>query len=434
MLQVLFVFLTLALVIFLVFKKWNIILVSIVAAAVLAILDGQNILTALTDTFMSGASTYVKNFFLLFCVSALFGKVMEETGAAAAIAKWLTKLLGEKFAILGVFFAGMLLTYGGISALVIAFTMYPIALAVFKSANLPRRLIPGVIAAGCFTFAATAFPGTPQTINLIPPQYIGTTVNAAPVLCIVCGLIGTFLLVIYVYHEGSAARKKGEGFEADEKTIKILAEAEKLGDGVNPILALVPIIVIIVLLVAAKMNAHIALLIGSILCAVLFHKNLKLSGIQDLLVAAIGSGTNAVITTGCIVGYGTVVSASAGYAILSDALIHMGGNPLVSFGIATTVLAGAAGSGTGGLAIAMSNIAPEYIAMGVNPEVLHRIGTMAATGLDSLPHSGAVVVLLTLCGMTHKDSYKQIFVTTVVITLIVAFIGIAIGSVMYPIG
>lgn len=147
MLQVLFVFLTLALVIFLVFKKWNIILVSIVAAAVLAILDGQNILTALTDTFMSGASTYVKNFFLLFCVSALFGKVMEETGAAAAIAKWLTKLLGEKFAILGVFFAGMLLTYGGISALVIAFTMYPIALAVFKSANLPRRLIPGVIAA-----------------------------------------------------------------------------------------------------------------------------------------------------------------------------------------------------------------------------------------------------------------------------------------------
>ena len=114
MLQVLFVFLTLALVIFLVFKKWNIILVSIVAAAVLAILDGQNILTALTDTFMSGASTYVKNFFLLFCVSALFGKVMEETGAAAAIAKWLTKLLGEKFAILGVFFAGMLLTYGGI--------------------------------------------------------------------------------------------------------------------------------------------------------------------------------------------------------------------------------------------------------------------------------------------------------------------------------
>lgn len=247
-------------------------------------------------------------------------------------------------------------------------------------------------------------------------------------------MIGTFLLVIYVYHEGSAARKKGEGFEADEKTIKILAEAEKLGDGVNPILALVPIIVIIVLLVAAKMNAHIALLIGSILCAVLFHKNLKLSGIQDLLVAAIGSGTNAVITTGCIVGYGTVVSASAGYAILSDALIHMGGNPLVSFGIATTVLAGAAGSGTGGLAIAMSNIAPEYIAMGVNPEVLHRIGTMAATGLDSLPHSGAVVVLLTLCGMTHKDSYKQIFVTTVVITLIVAFIGIAIGSVMYPIG
>ena len=177
MFSVIAIIITLALVMFLAFKKVNIVVVSILAAIVLAILDGQNVLDALTTTFMTGAANYVKNFFLLFFISALFGKVMEKTGAAASIAKWLANLLGEKYAILGVLFAGMILCYGGISALVIAFTMYPLALALFQRANLPRRLIPGAIAAGCFTFAAAALPGTPQTINVIPTGYLGTTVS-----------------------------------------------------------------------------------------------------------------------------------------------------------------------------------------------------------------------------------------------------------------
>lgn len=142
------------------FKKVNIVAISVLAAAVLALLDGQNLMTALTDTFMTSAANYVKNFLLLFAISALFGKLMEVTGAAASIAKFLAKLLGPKFAIVGVVLTGAVLVYGGISSLVIAFTLYPIALALFQEADLPRRLLPGAIAAGCFTFAASAFPGT----------------------------------------------------------------------------------------------------------------------------------------------------------------------------------------------------------------------------------------------------------------------------------
>ena len=432
MFPVIAIVITLALIVFLAFKKVNIVLISVVAAALLAVMDGQNIISALTGSFMTGASNYVKNFFLLFCISALFGKVMEKTGAAAAIAKWLANLLGEKYAILGVLFAGMLLTYGGISALVIAFTMYPLTLAVFKRANLPRYLIPGTIAAGCFTFAAAAFPGTPQTINIIPTTYLGTDVMAAPVLGIICGIIGTVLICVYMYWESSRARAKGLGFEADAATLETLKKADDMGDGINPFVALLPIIVIIVLLVVVKANVLLAMLAGTVLCALLFYKNVK--DISGMFESAIASGTSAAITTGCIVGYGSVVSASTGYAILSEALTNMAAPPLVSFGIATTILAGAAGSGTGGLGITMTSMAPQYLAMGLDPEVLHRVGTMAAIGLDSSPHCGAVVVLLTLAGMTHKDSYKQIFVTTVVITLIIAAIAIALGTIMYPIG
>jgi H+/gluconate symporter-like permease len=432
MFSVIAIFITLALVMFLAFKRLNIVIVAIIAAIALAILNGQNIISMLTDTFMPGAASYVQKFFLLFCISALFGKIMEQTGAAAAIAKCLADLLGKRFAILGVILAGAILCYGGISALVIAFTMYPIALSLFQRADLPRRLIPGAIAAGCFTFAAAAFPGTPQTINIIPTSYLGTTVSAAPLLGIICGIIGMFLTCVYMYWAAAKARKNGEHFIADEKVLQELAAGNNPDNQVNPVLAFIPIIVIIVLLVGLKQNVLLSMLIGTVLCGALFYK--KVHAIPKSLGDAVMSGTTAAIFTGCIVGYGAVVSSSAGYAVLSNALMSLKASPLLSFGLATTILAGCAGSGTGGLAITMNSMAQQYIAMGIDPEVLHRIGTLSAIGLDSLPHNGAVIVLLTLCGMTHKDSYLPIFITTVVITCIVMFIAIGLGTVMYPIG
>ena len=428
MLSVIFVILTLALVMFLVFKKVNIVIASILAALLLAVLDGQNVITAMTDTFMTGTANYVKNFFLLFFVSALFGKVMESTGAAAAIARGLANLLGEKYAILGVLFAGMVLTYGGISALVIAFTMYPLTLAVFKRANLPRRLIPGAIAAGCFTFAAAALPGTPQTINVTPIPYLGTTVTAGATIGIICGIIGIIMICVYMYWEAARARAMGDGFTADAITLETMSRADEIGANINPFVALIPILVIIVLLVGLQINVLISMLVGSAVCVALFFKNVK--NVSGLLSESVQSAMGAAITTGCIVGYGSVVSASTGYATLSAALVSLDAPPLISYGLTTTILAGAAGSGTGGLAIALENLAPQYLAMGIPAEILHRVGCLSAIGLDSLPHCGAVVVLLTLAGMTHKDSYKQIFVTTVVITIIVAAIGIVLATAM----
>lgn len=414
---------------FLVFKQVNIVIASIVASVVLAVLDGQNVVTAMSETFMTGTANYVKNFFLLFFVSALFGKVMENTGAAAAIARGLANLLGEKYAILGVLFAGMVLCYGGISALVIAFTMYPLTLAVFKRANMPRRLIPGAIAAGCFTFAAAALPGTPQTINMTPIPYLGTSVTAGAALGIICGAIGIVLTCLYMYWETARARAAGDGFEADAATLQMMSAADEVGANINPLIALIPILVVIVMLVGFQINVLISMLAGSAVCIALFFKNV--TNISSLMAESVQSAMSAAVTTGCIVGYGSVVSASTGYAILSQMLLSLEAPPLISYGITTTILAGAAGSGTGGLAIALENLAPQYLDMGISAEVLHRVGCLSAIGLDSLPHNGAVVVLLTLAGMTHKDSYKQIFVTTVLLTLIVAAISIALATVMY---
>lgn len=433
MLPIFAIVLTLLLVVFLAFKRWNIVLISVLAAMLLAVLNGQNILEMLTKTFMPSAASYMQNFLLLFAISAFFGKVMECTGSAASIAKSLSNLLGKKYAIIGVTLSGAILVYGGISSLVIAFTLYPIALALFQKADLPRRLIPGAIAAGCFTFAASAFPGTPQQMNIIPISYLGTDVNAAPVLGIICGVIGLGMAVVYMYYEGVKAVKNNEHFVVDEKIMANIEAALTQSESVNPIIAIIPIIVVIILLIVFKINAMLALVIGTAVCFALMWKNVKVNEISNMVNSAVQNAAMAVIFTGAIVGYGAVVKGSEGYAILSAALTSMKASPLMSFSLATTILAGAAGSGSGGLAIAMNSMAKDYLAMGVSPEALHRVGALAAIGLDSLPHNGAVITLLTLCGMSHKDSYKEIFVTTVVITFIVMFIAVFLGNVMYPI-
>ena len=429
MLSVFFVILTLALVVFLAFKRVNIVAISVLAAILLAALNGQNILESLTGTFMPAAAGYVQNYLLLFSISALFGKVMEVTGAAASIAKFLARLLGPKYSIIGLLLTGAILVYGGISSLVIAFTLYPIALALFQKADLPRRLIPGTIAAGCFTFAASAFPGTPQQMNVIPQPYLGTDVMAAPLLGVICGVVGLGLACIYMFWEGQRARKNGEHFQADESIMLTIEAAAKDGENINPLLAFLPMIVTIVLLIFFKCNVLLAVLIGTLLCCVLMWKNLK--DIRGCISAAVQNAGMATIFTGAIVGYGAVVKASAGYAVLSEAMTNMNASPLLSFSLATTILAGAAGSGSGGLGIALEAMSQQYLAQGIPAEVLHRVGALAAIGLDSLPHNGAVITLLTLCGMTHKDSYKQIFVTTVVITVFVMFLSIILATVMY---
>lgn len=194
---------SLALLIVLTFRKINIVVVGIAAAAVMALLSGQPVVTAVTDTYMTGAAQFVRDNFLLFFFSVLFGKVMEETGAAASIAKFLAELLGEKFAILGVIFSGAVLVYGGVTTLVVVFSLYPIALSLFKKANLPRYLLPGAIAGGCFTFACANFPGTPNLVNVIPTTYLGTNTMAAPLVGVITGIAVMLMVCVYFLWEAS---------------------------------------------------------------------------------------------------------------------------------------------------------------------------------------------------------------------------------------
>lgn len=434
--DMLVILLGLALLLFLTLKKVPVVFASMASVLFIALFSGLPLVQTMTQNYMDGFSGFVKSAWLMFLLGAILSMLMDITGAARAIAEFIIGKLGVKFAIPSIIIAGGLLTFGGVSAFVSCFALYPITLAVFKKANLPRYLIPATIGSGIFTWV-TMLPGNPQIQNIIPTTYLGTTAMAAPVVGIVCGLFALTLMIMYLMWESSRAKTKGIGFIADEDTIAVLEKADKMaeeGNLPNIILSVIPIISIAVVLNVFKMDITVALLSGIVLCCIFFYKNI--TGVNKILSTSVSSAAQTLVNASAIVAIGSVIKITPGFQHMVDLILQFsqaGGNPLTIFGIATTLLCGLNASGVGGLSTTLSVLAEPFLAMGVNPEIMHRVGVIASVGLDSLPHSGGIVAVLAISGVSYKDGYKHLFVTTVLITLLTLVLALILGNIMYPI-
>jgi H+/gluconate symporter-like permease len=409
------------------YRGWSIIWIAPVSAGVVALTGGLDLLDAYKDTYMGGFVGFARQWFPVFMLGAVFGKLMEDTGMAQSVAVSLSRLIGKKRAILGVFLASAVLTYGGVSLFVVVFAVYPLAVSLFREANLPRRLIPGTVALGAFTFTMTAMPGTPQIQNLIPMQYFHTTPTAAPVIGIVASLIMGVGGYLYLRRREKVLLARGEHFTEPDRQ-KVVAEQEhKLP---HPLLSLLPLITVLVTLNLLRWDIIVALLSGILLILILNFRKVK-SFVQAINEGAVGSVT-AIINTSAAVGFGTVVKAVPGFETLTSLLINMKGNPLISEAIAVNLLAGATGSASGGMGIALEALGQKYyelaLSTGLSPEAFHRIASLASGGLDTLPHNGAVLTLLTITGMTHRDSYLDIFVVSLLIPLLSVAMAILLAT------
>ena len=206
------ILLGLALLVWLAYRGWSILLLAPGAALIAAAFAGGPILAYWTQTFMDSGSRFVAQFFPLFLLGALFGKLMEDSGSVAAIADFMTKQLGPQRAILTVVLAGALVTYGGVSLFVAFFVLAPMAQALFRTAGIPNRLMPAAIALGTSTFTMSALPGTPAIHNAIPMPFFGTTPLAAPGLGSIASVIMLAFGLWWLGRAESAARRGGEGF------------------------------------------------------------------------------------------------------------------------------------------------------------------------------------------------------------------------------
>lgn len=445
MLGVVGILLGLGLLMFMAYKGYSVIFFAPVFAILAAVLSGLAIMPTYTEVFLPNLAGYVKVYFPFFLLGAVFGKAMEESGAAASIAKAIVKKLGTKQAILSVVLSCAILTYGGVSLFVVAFAVYPFAANIFREANIPKRLIPATIALGAFTFTMDALPGTPQIQNSIPMKFFNTDLYAAPVT----GILGTLMIfglgMLYLEWRRRKAQAAGEGYG-----VHTSAEPELIDDSTlpNPLLSTIPLIsVLVVTLILQKaifphwnivdwavqapykmdktgivgtMNnwaLMIGLAVGILLAFIINPKKIKGNVAKAINAGAIGS-LLAVMNTGSEVGFGNVIKSLPGFQSIAHALMNIrgGGSPLLSEAVTVNVLAGVTGSASGGMSIALDAFGKDYLAMaqkvGLSPELLHRIASMSSGGMDTLPHNGAVITLLAITGLTHKQAYKDIFALT----------------------
>ena len=381
-----------------------------------------------------GAFTFAGKFFFLFAAGAIFGRAMGDSGAAASIAMALVKKLGADRALVITTLACAALTYGGVVVFVVIFAVYPLGLQLLKEADIPKRLFCAALALGAGTFTLTALPGTPSIHNAISASALGTSLTAAPLLSLLAAAVMIGLGLWYLEHQRLIAKAAGEGFVPGPRDV-----IQDSSDANLPPwqAAVFPLLVVIGLIVSPRLISlesgsladlmqfaasqpvmwpSISLAAGTVLCLGLFS-NIRKTGLTTL-----GNGTNdslmPMLNSAAIIGYGGVVVQTAGFQQFGDLVLNSGLPPLLSLFGSISVISAITGSASGGLQIFMQTMAQDYVAMGLDPEVVHRVATVAAGGFDSLPHCGAVITMLTITQLTHKEAYRDTGIITVVIPVI----------------
>ncbi|WP_409273804.1 GntP family permease [Neobacillus sp. SCS-31] len=468
------ILLALGLLMFVAYRGFSVILFAPICALLAVVLiDPSHVLPFFSGVFMEKMVGFIKSYFPVFLLGAIFGKVVEMSGIAESIAKTIVSWLGAKRAILTIVLLGAILTYSGVSLFVAVFAIYPFAAQMFRQANIPKRLIPGTIALGAFTFTMDALPGTPQIQNVIPAPFFKTDIYAAPTLGIIGAIFVFALGMLYLEWRRKKAAAAGEGyfgFDTENAAALEHAEAEKNASVPNmsleqsrakQLLAFVPLILVgvtnklfITLIpkwypegfdfakiglnaftvdvsaVMAIWAVEMALVVG-IIASLAYDWNRVTINFKEGLNLSIAGALLATMNTGAEYGFGGVIAALPGFAKISDGISSTFTNPLVNGAVTTTTLAGITGSASGGMGIALSAMADKYnaaiAAANIPPEVMHRVVSMASGGMDTLPHNGAVITLLAVTGLTHKQSYRDIFAVTIIKTVAV-FVIIGIYS------
>ena len=422
------ILLGLVLLIILAYRGWSIIWIAPICAGIVAIFGGLDLLDAYKNTYMQGFVDFTKSWFPVFMLGAIFGKLMEFSGMAQSVAQGILKVFGEKQAIIGVVLAAAVLAYGGVSVFVVVFAVYPLALSLFREADIPRKLMPATITAGMMTFAMTALPGTPQIQNLIPTEYFNTTAMAAPIIGLAATLVMGGGSLIYLKKRERKLKAAGYGFKELEKDKQ---DKEKLIEKTpHIIISILPLLSVVISLNFIKLDIVVSLLIGILLIVFFSFKSIK------NLVPSLNQGASdsvmAMINTSAAVGFGTVVRAVPGFQKLTDYVLGIDASPLISMAIASNVLSGATGSASGGLGITMEALGHEYyqiaLSTGISPEAFHRIASIASGGLDALPHNGAVITILIVTGLTHKQAYRDLAVVSIAFPILALIPAIMLGS------
>lgn len=428
-----------ALLYLIIWKKWSTFAATMVASLVLIVFDGMNIWEGIHSAYAGGLGSSLGSYLLLLTSGALFGHMMAASGCALKISNVLNKLLGNKNVGITLFFLTAVMVYGGISVLVVIFTVGPVGLAMIKEANLPRRFLYSTIMGAGAGFVMTSMPATPSLTNLIPTSYLGTTAMAAPVLSVIGSVLQVVLCLVYLRILEKHYKAKGMGFE-DVSTAIVLAE-EDFGEAGLPsgVLAFLPTVILIgsILFLSDVLGSStIAAVLGAaVACVVVYLLNMKRFSkpLSTTVTEGLQGGLNAVINLSAMIGFGVVIQRSSAFVSITDFVNGLsGGGSVVSVLLAlfagVSIFVATTASAGSGLDIFWQTMGDRFIGTGVNPELLHRISCMAAGGMDSMPHNSAYPIFNGVCGSEFRHTYPHQVVLTLIIPLLSTFVCIFLAG------
>ncbi len=436
MIGIIGILISIAALIILVYMKVKPIYCAVIASLIAGLTNGLPFWDILGKYFATGMTNFFATVMFIFILAAIYGRMMGDTGNATAIAYQMIKWFGKDKVVLVVGLSTALLVYGGVSSVVVVFAIYPIGVILLREANISKTILPGIIAYGAITFAMTALPGSPQLNNIIPSQILGTSPMAAPILGIVAALVLGICGYFYLIDQIKKMRKKGIGF--DPSTVKQTNLNELKEEDCPPVLhAFLPMVVLMVIYLSLsngwfglKMPTYNAINTAMIISIVLIFM-LNTSRIKLLLKSLADSSTEWImplINLTVIIGFGVVVKNTAGFAKFVQFALNIPGPIYLSAAISTDIIAGITGSASGGITIALDSLAKSWLAAGANPEVLHRICSVASGCLDSLPHAGGLFTIFAVCNETHKSGYKHVFWVSVLIPTLATAVIVVLAS------
>lgn len=431
------VFIGILLIIWFSVKGLHIIIAAPLSALVVILANQMDIFGSLIGqehSYMTALAGFLINNFAIFLLGAILAQYMEKSNATVSIANFiLSKVgMGSKYMIMVAIMAiAALLTYGGISLFVVMFAVVPLAKRIFKQMDINWELFPIPLFLGAGTFTMSSLPGNPSVQNAIPTTALGTSLTAAPIL----GLIGSAVLLAFglLYMKWCLDRsvKNGEHFDTYlEGKVDLKGVAGDVDESKLPSIwiSLAPIVTLIAIILIFSSVANIilvALAAAIVLSAILYHSYIP-SQNMTLNAGATGAVMPA-FSTSSSVAFGSVLTLAPGFAVIQQAITSIPGSPVIGLAASSALLSGITGSASGAIGIVMNTLAPDYIAMGINPELVHRITVIAAATLTAMPHSGVVITFNNLTGLSIKHGFIHQFIITNVAHLL-ALIAVLIAS------
>lgn len=423
-------------------KEINIIIAAPLATVIVVLLNQMDVVTSLLgnqpNNYMGALSTYILNYFAIFLLGSILAKLMEASNATVSIADFILQKVGydNPYRVLvAIFIISAILTYGGISLFVVMFAVLPLAKSLFKKMDLAWNLIQVPLWLGIATITMTVLPGTPAIQNVIPIQYLDTSLTAAAIPSILGGIGCVIFGLFYMNYTLKKSLAKGENFS----TYTSGAQTEASDRKQPPFIAsIMPLTILVLIAISGsvlgndfikKNIIYVALIVGILLALILFYRYIP-DKIGSLSVGATGS-VGPIFATSSAVAFGAVVMIAPGFKIFSDLILNIPGSPLISLTVLTSAMSAITGSSSGALGIVMPNFSEYYLSTGLNPEMIHRVAAVASNILTIVPQSGVLLTFLSLTGLNHKTGFKQAFTTVFMGTLIAEIIIIIVGSLMY---